>query len=164
MITVEDGTGLPEADSYISVADADRYHDRYGNASWSDLSVREKEIALRKATRDLDLLYTFKGEQKYPETQSLAFPRTPYNGLPKALPDACAELALVGLSVDVSGPSTNTGNIKSLEQEVGDLKTKTEYFNVSDGLEKAQMRKVNLILQNLLDNTSTGLIVRVERG
>lgn len=164
MITVEDGTGLASADSYISVADADRYHERFGNEAWADLNQTEKEIALRKATRDLDLLYHFKGEPKYPDVQALAFPRTPYNGLPTALPTACAELALITLGVDPSGPSAGNSNIKSLEQSVGDLKSKTEYFAVGASTEQTQLRKVNLLLANLLDSSSGSLYMRVERG
>lgn len=32
-LIVEDGTGLPDAEAYISVADADAYHDARGNLS-----------------------------------------------------------------------------------------------------------------------------------
>jgi hypothetical protein len=49
-LTVEDGTGKADAESYISVADADTYFTARNNATWAALSTSDKEAALRKAT------------------------------------------------------------------------------------------------------------------
>lgn len=56
--TVEDGTGLEEANTYCTVAFADAYHLQYGNPSaWSTLTTAEKQDALRQATRIADDRY-----------------------------------------------------------------------------------------------------------
>ena len=34
-LIVEDGTGLANAESYVSVADATTYHTNYGNTAWT---------------------------------------------------------------------------------------------------------------------------------
>lgn len=165
MITVEDGTGLPNADTYISVADADQYHLRYGNEEWDSLSETEKETSLIKASRDIGLLFSFIGDRLHPETQALEFPRTRASGVPRAVSEATAEMALISLGFDPSGPLSGDGNIKSLEQEVGDLKRKTEYFNASASTEQTQLRRVNLLLKGLLASGSSGsLVMRIERG
>ena len=49
-LVVEDGTGKADAESYISVADADTYHSNRGNTDWAALTTTEKEQLLRGAT------------------------------------------------------------------------------------------------------------------
>ena len=49
-IIVEDGTGLANAESYVSVVDANTYHSKLGNDAWTDLDTSVKEQLLRKAT------------------------------------------------------------------------------------------------------------------
>ena len=44
-LTVENGSGLAGADSYVSQADATTYHDGRGNTAWTDLSSDEKDAA-----------------------------------------------------------------------------------------------------------------------
>lgn len=56
--TVEDGSGLTDANSYASVAFADSYHEGYGNPStWTSLSTYQKQDYLRQATRAADERY-----------------------------------------------------------------------------------------------------------
>lgn len=105
-LIVEDGTGLANAESYVSVAFADDYHERYGNADWAALGTDQKEIALRKATQYLDSEYSFIGDRKT-TTQALEWPRLNganwyvfstsdyvYNWPSLPLQQACCELAL----------------------------------------------------------------------
>ncbi len=56
-IIVEDGTGLASAETLISVAEADSYHIKRGNAAWAALSLQEKEQCLRKANDYLRQTY-----------------------------------------------------------------------------------------------------------
>ena len=49
----EDGTGLAEANSYVSVAEADAYHADRGNAAWIG-EDSAKQSALIKATDYLE--------------------------------------------------------------------------------------------------------------
>ena len=75
-LIVEDGTGKPDAESYISVADADTYHARRNNTEWAALSDPEKEAALIAATDYMQGYYSgsWKG-YKLTQHQALDWPR-----------------------------------------------------------------------------------------
>jgi hypothetical protein len=109
-LTVEDGTGLADADSYLSEANADSYHSARGNTTWAAATSPNKEIALRLATEYIDQRFTFKGVKKT-TTQSLQWPRISACGgsldpaldpkidlVPVAVEKAVAEYALRQLS------------------------------------------------------------------
>lgn len=113
-LTVEDGTGKTDADSYISTADADAYHDAIGNATWTG-SAAQKEHALRKATQYMQQVYfdRWDGYRKT-STQALDWPRedVQIKGLrfveyvtsttiPQEVKNACASLALRALTDDL---------------------------------------------------------------
>ena len=104
-LVVEDGTGKTTSESYISVADADTYDSTWeALASWTAATTGEKETALRKATRYLDLRYHHQWNgRRFNDTQALDWPRTQmqdYDGfqiaaesVPGNLEDATAYLA-----------------------------------------------------------------------
>ncbi|WP_434033588.1 DnaT-like ssDNA-binding protein [Cupriavidus sp. a3] len=94
-LVVEDSTGKPDANSYVSVAEADSYHGDRGNANWS--AATTKEAALINATSYVDSLYRFQG-LRASDTQALEWPRAGVTGIPKRLKDAVCELALRALS------------------------------------------------------------------
>lgn len=104
-IIVEDGTGRADAESYISVADADAYHAKRLNGDWGPLANATKEALLIKATeymvgtyREMWAGYTVNA------TQALDWPRYEVpdgrggyidsNIVPAEVKKACAELAL----------------------------------------------------------------------
>jgi len=74
-LIVEDGTGLPTAESYISVADATTYHIINGTGDDWD-AVDDKEAAMRKATAYMTQAYRlrWKGMRAH-LTQRLDWPR-----------------------------------------------------------------------------------------
>lgn len=113
-LIVEDGTGLANAESYCSVAEATAYHGNIGNAAWASLaSDTVREQCLRKATMYMLQRYRPKwaGWRKT-STQALDWPRynvpikdapVLYGGspsyyddasVPQTVKDACASLAL----------------------------------------------------------------------
>lgn len=108
-LIVEDGSGLANAESYISVTDANTYHSNLGNTSWGLLTDTVKEQLLRKATNYMVQIYRldWAGIRKN-DTQSLDFPRYlvpkydngamysyyDENSVPKEVKDACCEFAL----------------------------------------------------------------------
>ena len=49
-LIIETGAGLPDADSYASVAQADAYHLKRRTTAWAALDDSEKESLLIKAT------------------------------------------------------------------------------------------------------------------
>jgi hypothetical protein len=72
--TVEDGSGLAAATSYISVEDADQYHEDRGNADWAGVDA-VKQSALIKATQYLDAHYLWATGRKATKAQALGWPR-----------------------------------------------------------------------------------------
>jgi hypothetical protein len=118
-LVVEDETGLDNAESYLSIADADTYHSNRGNSAWTG-STAVKEAALRKATEYLDLTYSWKGDI-FSTTQALNWPRTGISDsqgreldytVPQKIKDATAELALASLSSDLLEIQDNSNYIK----------------------------------------------------
>jgi len=57
MLIVEDGSIVPGAESYCSVAAADAYHSGRANATWAGLDQATKEANLRKATEYMVSIY-----------------------------------------------------------------------------------------------------------
>lgn len=112
-LIVEDGNGLVNAESYISVADATTYHANRGNADWAAIaSDTIREQLLRKATEYMMAVYRLRwAGYRYNSTQALDWPRlyvpvldtlsanqfpqyVDFNIVTVAVKNACAELAL----------------------------------------------------------------------
>lgn len=103
-IVVEDGTGLADAEAYISVADADAYFLARGNTVWAALAEPAKEAALRLGADYMEAVYghRWKGA-RISMTQALSWPRdgvcvngfdVPDDVVPLAVARANAELAV----------------------------------------------------------------------
>lgn len=113
-VTVEDGTGLADANSYGSVADADGYFaTRPRSSAWTPLSVDLRGQYLIHAARIMDASMTWLGE-KLKATQSLAFPRWPIDDLdaavvPRDVIRAQFELAYSLIGTDLTGEPGTTG-------------------------------------------------------
>ena len=144
-LTVEDGTGKVDADSYLSEADADTYWAAHGNPStWSGITSAQKEEALRLGTQYLDLQYgqRWRGWRTN-ETQSLAWPRSGVrdddgfaidsDAIPTRLEDATAEAAIRHLTeTDGLMPDIDDPGIKKLLVKVGPITESTEYIGAAD--------------------------------
>lgn len=77
VLVPEDGTGLSNSNSYISLAEADQYfatHPYYAD-NWSDMGDPDKEMLLMMATQSLDSLMIWRGSI-VSVTQALSWPRT----------------------------------------------------------------------------------------
>jgi len=126
-LVVEDGSGMSNADAYVSLAYAATYHDKYGNDAWSAASAATQERAIRRATQYIDTHYRFRGSQ-YTYSQKLLWPRADmyveniYQTWPVArVQDACCELALRALD----GPlNTDQSDQAVTEETVGPITTK----------------------------------------
>lgn len=110
-LIVENGTGLIDANSYITVAYADTYHSNRGNAAWATLTTTVKEQLLIKSTDYIEQVYRLRWlGYRHTEDQALSFPRDevprrdftflnqfsyyPNDVVPNEIKSACAELAL----------------------------------------------------------------------
>jgi hypothetical protein len=168
-LIVEDGTGLANAESYISVADADTYHTDRSNAAWALLTTAAKESALRDATEYIDSYYQFGGYRKT-DTQALDWPRfeCPKQDvsalalvywldtvLPRPLVRACAELALTASSQDLTPDIdrlTSREKLGPLEVEYSDAAAQYKKF-----------RKIDLLLSELIVSSCSSSSVKLNR-
>lgn len=129
-LTVEDGSGLDDADAYAAIATLSTYHAKYtAGTDWADATSTAQELAIVQATQALDAWFggTWRGRRKV-ETQALDWPRSgardddgylvDADSLPVALVNATAVLALKALTAtlvpDVTEPSAITSESKSV--------------------------------------------------
>jgi len=138
--TVEDGTGLSTANAYISLAFANDHHSGRGNVAWAGVSSK-KQQAIVRATDYIDKRFgsRFVGVRRN-SSQALEWPRLdafdqdefllmgPFDNVPRQLQKACAEYALIALTlilgVDADlAPNTGTqsGDISSTSVTVGPI-------------------------------------------
>lgn len=105
-LVTEDGTGLADAESYVSVADSDTILSKYNKTDyWSTLSTSEKEARLRLATRFIDMNMNFASKpltfDSDTDDQALSFPREEFkdklgrkiSGIPDVLKESTAFIA-----------------------------------------------------------------------
>jgi hypothetical protein len=142
-VTVEDGSGVSDADSYVSESDADTYFDDRNESEWANLNQSQKSAALRKATSFLDSHFDWKGGVAN-QGQSLDWPREDVENdesqevdsdvIPEAVRDACMELAFHAAVEGDLEPMTDPGENKrivagSVEIEYADNQTPGQSFS-----------------------------------
>lgn len=130
-LIVEDGSIVAGAESYISVSDADAYHEKRGNTSWD--AIDDKEALLRKATDYLAGKYRLRwAGTRVNFDQALDWPRvnvpvrdsmkSTYYGsdsVPNEVKQACAILALKAYSAALIADQTQ----KIVSVQVGPITT-----------------------------------------
>ena len=134
-LIVEDGSGLPNANSYCDLDFALEYCTNKGYTSWLSLSENEQKVFIIRGTEFIDNFFNWKG-RKGKGSQALSFPRLDlYDddhylicGIPDKLKKACLEAAFLN---STSGADTlfttkdENGAIK--RQKVDSLEV--EYFS-----------------------------------
>lgn len=160
-LVVEDGSGLTNADSYESIANADTYHANFGNETWDTYTDEQKELALRNATRYIDVKYgsRFVGS-KMTSAQSLYWPRTGVvidgfdiddGKMPAVLKQATCEVALRYINgEDLLADQELPGTVKRELIQVGPIKSDVEYMG-GQSLTNS-MPEVDGIIARLLNN------------
>lgn len=136
---VEDGTGLANANSFASVAEADQYHENYANpATWTALTTAQKQDALRKATQFIEAEYSarVKGDRAV-SAQALSMPRrglTLYDGtllsetvVPARWKDACSYLAHESTKRELGVAQLTPGAVASETKTLGALSKSVSY-------------------------------------
>lgn len=155
-LEVEDGTGKANADSYVSVAEADTYHSDRGNTLWATMSTPEKEASLRRGTDYMVQVYRdlWAGSRKTVE-QSLDWPRyevpikdspTGYGSwpsyyaddeVPLAVRQACALMAFKAASGDLApdvGTPVKREKVGPIEVEYQDGARQTVRYQALDNM------------------------------
>jgi hypothetical protein len=168
-IIVEDGSGLADAESYISVIDASAYHLKRGNTAWTDIDdVEIYEQLLIKATDYMIAQYRLRWAGYRSVTgQALDFPRAfvplvdtyfsqPYldsNIVPIQVKNACAELALKALTVEL---------MPDLEQSV--IREKVDVIEVEYDRFSPQQKRFSqidaMLMPFFISNGMTAKLVR----
>jgi hypothetical protein len=164
-LTVEDGTAKTDADSYISVADADTRHAALGNTEWASLTTAVKEQNLRNATIYMIQKYrTLWQGTRTTSTQSTDWPRygvyvdgfsVDYDVLPVDIANACADL---GLRANEGDLLTDLSR-EVIRKKIGPLET--EYASGSQ--EDKRYRSIDLMLAPYLGGTSSANSMPIKR-
>lgn len=127
---VEDGTIVANANSYLTVAEADDILvlNFQQNAIWSALDETDKELMLASSTRYLDDNYQWFGQRTEPGVQPLKWPRINMvdcegncigaNVIPGELKRAAAQLSVWLRSNDGNGQMDGAGVRRFRSEEV----------------------------------------------
>jgi len=162
-LTVEDGTIVANADSYISLADATAYHNDYGSpVEWSAATTSQRESALRQATAYLDDFYKWKGVRSTID-QSLHWPRygvidtdnyqIAATTIPVGLKRATAVAALKILQgIDLMPDETGNGSTQSSNISVGPI-TISESYGQSRTSTSTSFTQISRLLRGLIVTT-----------
>jgi hypothetical protein len=162
-LVLEDGSGLTNSNSYVSVTEADDYflgHPFYAD-TWDALGVPDKENLLVSATATLDALITWYG-YLYSDSQALGWPRTyvadsegrviASNVVPAKVKNATCELAVYASKGDPFAAPSSVG-VDRLKIDVIELQ-----FNKSEA--KAPVPAATLLALRGLGEYTLGTRVR----
>jgi hypothetical protein len=118
-LIVEDGTGLANAEAYLSVAAFKTWADAWGKSytGQTDTVIEQK---LRAASAYIDTLFRYKG-QRLQAAQAMEFPRVSLvdwsgltvTGVPNRVKTACAELTFKAFSEELYVDLDRGGRVTS---------------------------------------------------
>jgi hypothetical protein len=168
-LIVEDGTGLANAESYISEADATAYWASRLNDAWANATAPQREASLRNAADYLSYVYGWPG-QPSTTTQRLSWPRAgvpsgaatfPSTAIPQQIIDAQLFLALSDLSSPILiKPVADPRALLKQTTTVGKVSTSKEWaassVDQTSGLQRFPM--VDIILNGVAIIPSSGSI------
>lgn len=140
--TVEDGTGVADANAYIDLDYANAYHAERGNSDWTGIDEARQQAIVR-ATDYVETRWgnNFRGTPEFPDTpQGLSFPRlyiydrygNAIEGVPEILKRAIAEYSMRALTAALMPdperpPSGTSGPVTSVREKVGPIESETRY-------------------------------------
>lgn len=170
---VEDGSVVADANSLVSVVDADQINlDLENDSDWIAAIQAEKERALRLATRYLNLCFVWDG-YKADVDQTCQWPRysmydedanaIDYDIVPEAVKEACTYLAIQVIAGDtLIEDQENESKVKKTKDVVGPLTEEREYvIGENPGKSYTIIEK---LLNNFIVNGSSYSATDVERA
>jgi hypothetical protein len=169
-LIVEDGTGKPKADAYVSTADVAAYALANGQV-WAPESEALGDAAVRVATRYLDGTYrwAYSGMRKRQRDQGLEWPRINAvamlnypiadNEVPRELQDATCEAAIR----EVAAPGTLSPDIQSSTITSITADSVSVSFGAGGYTGSQSFASIDLMLAPILQQTNS-LSGRVGRG
>lgn len=166
-LTVEDGTGITLADSYVALADVEDYADAIG-VDISGYADPLKEVSAREATTYLDGKYgrRWRGTRNS-RTQGLDWPRSgaiDTDGyvigeaeVPKELIRAGCELTIRHLTTGNLQPDVEPGSTAvESEDSVGPISSRRRFF--SSPPSETKRPKIDRLLSKILTSASRELV------
>jgi hypothetical protein len=158
----ETGDIVPNANSYVTVAEADSFHADRGNTAWAATDTSMKQAALIKATDYIEQKYDgkWKGEPVVPH-QSLSWPRenvptVSSDEIPAKLKQAVCILALEAITEDLNPTLARGGLVKREKVDVIEV----EYMDGASG--QTTRPAIDGLLRGLL-SLSSGINRKVVR-
>lgn len=162
--TVEDGTGVSGANSYVDVTYCDTFHSERGNTLWTGTTA-VKQAALIKATDYITQVYAsaFAGNRVKLSTAYLDFPRYGLypilsNEVPVVLKQAVCILALEALSADLNPNLDRGGAIKSTKVDV------VEVTYMDSASSRTTRPSIDGLLSSILSASVGGVNVKAYRA
>lgn len=166
-LVVEDGTGLENSNSYVTIAEADDYWTLRNEEAtgWGELSDEAKTRGLILAAQYMDYSYRWDGD-RYSSLQAMSWPRVMFmdrdyramfaNVIPQRIKDAQCELAREeAVNGSLLPTLDRSGRVQS--ETLGPLSV--TYFQDAPGTK--QFPLVDLLLADLvLGSVSGGLTVQ----
>ena len=158
---VENGTGLTDSNSYVSVVFADDYFSARGVSGWDALEVEQKEQALIRATDFIDNIFQWCGKKASAE-QALRFPRVNVRdyegnvieGIPTCLKQAVCDVAIV---------TANGKELFTTAKENGDVVSET-ITSLSFTYSKTERTTTSKTLYDSVNTKLRGLYVDSTKG
>lgn len=128
--TPEDGTGLINANSYVTEAFANTYHADRQQSEWSSANILTRQGALVRASDYIDKRFgkKFRGFRQTKD-QALEWPRLDafddddyvLDNIPSQLEKACAEYALRALSISQLAPDNADTGVDATFTKIGPI-------------------------------------------
>ena len=168
MFIVETGAGISNANSYVSVEDADTYFaDREDPADWTGADTARKEAAIIAATSYLDNKFRLRwsGRRSF-EIQALSWPRQNVedydgftlasNALPERLKFAVIEIAVRDITTSIAPDVATEGQNLTFDfNKVGDLETEQRWSSGGKGVQPSFPEAEGLIKDYLISSSAT---------
>lgn len=177
MLIVEDGTGLADAESYLSVSDLGDYATDFGRSYTASSPADADEAALRRATQWLDGAFRsrFPGSRLNGRDQALEWPRDDAydisgeliaDAVPIEIMHATAEAALREIAVpgSLNPDYTPSERIKRQRDKVDVLETEVEYFDSASGAVIPIVTVIDEILSGLIGLRSNSTVTFLKRA
>lgn len=154
---VEDGTGLPDATSLVSVEYANSYFSTFGNDDWATLDEPIKQVRLNRGTQATCTFYAFRGVRRL-NNQALCFPRIGVSdpsgqavfGIPTCVMQAVCEFAVRAVTSTTLFPDptfdSNGRAIKRIKQQAGPLQQEIEYAGPGDLVHESRFPSIDAIM------------------
>jgi hypothetical protein len=162
--TIEDGTGIEDANAYATVAFVDTYFSDRGNTSWTGTNS-EKEYAIIEATDYIERRWgpLFKGNKEFTSDplQALSFPRLNLydrdgllvEGIPTKLKQATAEYALRALAGTLYADPSSTDKVTLTRKKIGPIEVETRYNENLVGAETPDYPMADALLIDYVAST-----------